>query len=89
MIHISQRLETFFVVQHPILGVIYGPFGKFPSTTQGMACQKLALDLAFSICRINPRKDTWASAALGLSESVKSAIHGTQHEIYWEHLMSQ
>ncbi|KIM34209.1 hypothetical protein M408DRAFT_60449 [Serendipita vermifera MAFF 305830] len=89
---ITQRFSPFFAVEHPNLGTLYGPFNKFPSTTQGIACQKLALDLAYSLSlflKSRLDKNSLASSIHGLRQSVDKAIHGTRHEIYWKRLTSQ
>jgi hypothetical protein len=82
-------------VEHAARGQLLGPFRKFPSTEDGIAVQKMALDVAFflhrqsgqQISRARIRNPTTAPQEL-LRTSVDSVVLGTAHEPYWSTLKS-
>lgn len=82
-------------MEHAARGQLLGPFRGFPSTEDGIAVQKMALDVAFflhrqngrHISRTQMRKPTTAPQEL-LYTSVDSVVLGTVHEPYWSTLKS-
>lgn len=75
---LSSRLTPFFMIVHPILGQILGPFTKIP--TSALHVRYLALDLCASLVTDQTRSGPMDD---GLCNAVSEAVRGTAEELYW------
>jgi len=75
---LSSRLTPFFMIVHPILGQVLGPFTKIPASA--LHVRYLALDLCASLVTDQTRSGPMDD---GLRNAVSEAVRGTAEELYW------
>ncbi|KAG8219873.1 hypothetical protein J3R82DRAFT_852 [Butyriboletus roseoflavus] len=77
---LSSRLTPFFMIVHPILGQVLGPFSKIPSSASHV--RSLVLDLCTSLLRDEEGYEPLNGD--GLYNAVCEAVKGTSEEVYWK-----